>query len=222
MAVFNEFDTLRRQMNRMLGDFGTSIGGGRQAGFGGGLWDDGDVFGEYVPLLMSGVSAPLVGGWNDRPLIGGKIAEEQKMEDVGQKEQGGQLQPAAQSGVGTQLQTFQPQAVLRARVNVEEQKDKYLVTADMPGFDKANIHVNVSGDGLLHLKGEQTREWSEQSKDKSYLRAERSFANIERKLRVPRGVDAEKIAANYENGVLHIVLPKTVEAAKEQKDIAIQ
>lgn len=121
--------------------------------------------------------------------------------------------------------------------SVEEQADKFVVTADVPGFDKQNIKVNVDDNNILTIKAEQTKEWQDQSKDKRYLRAERrktnmqaqgerrassqvmrfdqqltchflsfllEFCNLRRSLRIPKGVDASKIAASYENGVLHV------------------
>lgn len=81
--------------------------------------------------------------------------------------------------------------------------------------------VNVTDDGLLTIKGEQSQEWVDQAKDKKYLHAERTFSNVERTLRLPKGVDTSKIQANLENGVLHVQLPKLPEAEKKQTNIQI-
>jgi len=110
---------------------------------------------------------------------------------------------------------------LSARVNVEDQKDKVVVTAELPGFDKADIKVNVTDDGLLHLSAEHKQEQVNESKDKRYVRAERHFANIQRTLRVPPTVDTTNIKANYENGILHLDLPKReIRSAGQQVPIA--
>jgi HSP20 family molecular chaperone IbpA len=215
MSIFQEFHTLQNQMNRMLNEFSSGLGSRQGQGSlgGGGLWDE-DVF--DFPMLSSSVGGP-----TQSRLRSGKGQEEVKMEEGGDiKPSGGQLSTRDQTG--TAMQTFQPQHVMRARVNIEELKDKFIVTSDMPGFDKQNIKVNLADDGQLHIRGEQTKEHIDQAKDKKYLRAERTFANIERHLRVPRGVDTSKISANYENGVLHVVLPKTEECQKAKQDIQIQ
>jgi HSP20 family protein len=132
-----------------------------------------------------------------------------------------QLQPAQP---GHLLRTFQPQQIMKAKCNVEELADKFVVTAEMPGFDKSNVKINVSDDGMLSIKGEQTKEWVDQSRDKKYCLAERSFSNIQRTLRIPKNVDPQKIAASYENGVLHVCLPKNpeLEASKQKQEIQIQ
>jgi len=209
MSLFQEFDTLRDSVNRMLGDFGTGLGsrrgGRRRSGwndpflgpFSG--WDE-DFF--DMPLMLPSGD---IGGQS--LLTTGKGTDDTKMDDV---KESGQSQALTQ-GQGTQMATFQPQQFMRARVNIEDAKDKYIVTAEMPGFDKSNVKVNVTDDGLLHIKGEQTKEWVDQSKEKKYVRAERTFSNVQRSLRLPRGVDASRIAASYENGILHIDLPKSEE-----------
>lgn len=245
MSIFNEFDSLRSAVNRMMGDFDTGLRGGRGVGGGfGGGWPQssliapsfGGGFGGWdedildMPLLtatsnwMQPTSMFGRGATQGRDLLKG--SDEIKMEDVGQQpqqqQQAGGTQLATRPTGGALTQTFRPDQFLRARVNVEDQKDKFIVTADVPGFDKKNIHVNVSDDGLLHIKAEQKQEHIDEAKDKTYLRAERSFANFRRTLRLPRGVDQAKISANYENGVLHVNLPKTEEALKAKQDIQIQ
>jgi HSP20 family molecular chaperone IbpA len=77
--------------------------------------------------------------------------EETKMTDVDEKSQSTQL---TQPQTGSLLQTFQPGRLMRARVNIEDAGDKYVVTAEMPSFDKQNIKVNVTDDGLLTIKGQ--------------------------------------------------------------------
>lgn len=104
--------------------------------------------------------------------IGGKPSDEMKLEDTGAKHPGQTQLTQRQQQTG--LSTFRPDQVLRARVNVEEQKDKFIVTADVPGFDKQNLKVNLGDDGMLHIAAEQTKEFIDQAKDKKYLRTERS------------------------------------------------
>lgn len=242
MTTFRDFDTFRSQMNRMMNDFGRGFGGrgfgggfGQQGGFGGlGGWDE-DMFDimptvgfglspwdvNYgFPSLTSGTDIGIGGQQQQQGRIqSSKQAEEQKMQDIASQQGGQQLSTLPQQG--TMTQTFAPNQWIRARVNVEEQPDKLIVTADLPGFDKQNIKVNLTDDGRLTIKGEQSKEWTDQSKDKRYLRAERVFSNVHRTLRLPKNVDANKVSAEFVNGVLHVNVPKTEDKSKKT-DINIQ
>lgn len=242
MSVFNEFDQLRNTVNRLMSDFDMGLrgGGGRRHGRGrrgGGGLDMMDEGWSGFPMGMGGwdediLDLPmLTAAMGGQPLGGGQQIgkagdiSETKMEDVGQQPQfsGKQATQLTQKPeAGTLQPTFKPQQIMRARVNVEDAGDKFIVTAELPGFDKQNIKVNVDDNNVLSIKGEQTAEWVDQAKDKKYLRAERSFANIQRNLHLPKGVDPAKITANYENGVLHVNLPKTQEAEKQKQDIQIK
>ena len=58
-------------------------------------------------------------------------------------------------------------------MNVEDQKDQLIVTAEVPGFDKENLKVNISDDNVLTICGEQKKEHIEQSKDKKFVSQQR-------------------------------------------------
>lgn len=99
-------------------------------------------------------------------------------------------------------------------------KDKvYEITAELPGIDANNIDVKFA-DGTLTIKGEKTEEKEEKKKD--YYLSERRYGSFQRSFRVPNGVDADKIEANFKNGVLKLTLPKTAEAQKAEKKITIK
>jgi len=233
MSIFDEFYRMQDLVNRTMGEFAGSLGGGGApggqgrrrgrgrrgslGGFGGGLFDE-DLF-DMAPSML--LASSDIGG----DVSGAGKQAEGKMEDVPQSGVGGiaetqlaQQQPQA----GHLVPTFKPDQVLRARINVEEQPDKFIVTADVPGFSKENIKVNLTDDGLLQIKAEQSQQWKDQSKDKKYLKAERVFANMQRTIALPKGVEPSKISANYENGVLHVNLPKTEEKQRATQDIAVQ
>jgi HSP20 family protein len=127
---------------------------------------------------------------------------------------------SSSSAVATQQNQLVPtQAgqlpLVTCKVNVEDKADKYIVTADVPSFDKANLKLNITDDNMLTISGEQTKEFVEESKDKHYLRKERSFGLVHRSLQLPKNADKSKITANYANGVLHINIGKC--AKKEEK-----
>ena len=104
------------------------------------------------------------------------------------------------------------------RTDIADNGDHYLLEAELPGFKKEDIHLNIEGDLLTILA---KHEDSKEEKDKQYLRRERSFASYERSFDVSE-VKAEEIRANYNNGVLELTLPKKVPATPISKRIEIQ
>lgn len=104
-------------------------------------------------------------------------------------------------------------------VDIVEKDRQYEITAELPGLDESNIEVKVSNGGLT-IKGEKKEEKEEKKKD--YYLSERRFGSFERCFRVPEGVDANKIEASFKKGVLKVTLPKTPEAQKQEKKIAVK
>jgi HSP20 family protein len=104
-------------------------------------------------------------------------------------------------------------------VDIVEKDNVYEITADLPGMDEKNIEVQLSN-GNLTIKGEKKEEKEEKKKD-FYLH-ERRFGSFERTFGVPEGVDADKIEASFNKGVLTITLPKKPEAQKPAKKIDVK
>ena len=104
-------------------------------------------------------------------------------------------------------------------VDIIEKDKAYEVSAELPGMDESNIDVKFA-DGTLTIKGEKNEEKEEKKKD-CYL-SERHFGSFQRTFQVPNGIDADKIDATFKNGVLTVTLPKSAEAAKNEKKIAIK
>ena len=106
-------------------------------------------------------------------------------------------------------------------VDVAEKDKQYEITAELPGMDQNNIEVSLS-DGVLTIKGEKKEEKEEKKKD--YYLSERRYGSFQRSFQVPEGADAEKVEANFKNGILTVILPKTatVQKEKEEKKIAIK
>lgn len=104
------------------------------------------------------------------------------------------------------------------RTDIADKGDHYLLEAELPGFAKENIHINIEGD-LLTISAK--REDNKEEKEKQYVRRERSFASFERSFDISE-VKAEEISANYSNGVLEMSLPKKVPATPVSKRIEIQ
>ena len=104
-------------------------------------------------------------------------------------------------------------------VDVAEKDKTYEVTAELPGIDEKNIEVTVTN-GVLTIKGEKKEEKEEKKKD--YYFSERRLGSFQRSFRVPEGVDADKIEANFKNGVLTVNLPKSAQAQQQEKKITVK
>jgi HSP20 family protein len=104
-------------------------------------------------------------------------------------------------------------------MDIVERDQGFEVSAELPGMEPANIDVKLAN-GILTISGEKKEEREEKRKN-SYL-SERRYGSFERSLRVPDGVDAEKIEANFSKGVLTVKLPKSAQAQKNEKKIAVK
>jgi len=104
-------------------------------------------------------------------------------------------------------------------VDIAEKEKTYEITAELPGMDESNIEVKLSN-GMLTINGEKKEEKEE--KRRNYYLSERRYGSFQRSFRVPEGVDADKIDATFKKGVLTVTLPKSPEALKKEKKIAIK
>jgi len=104
-------------------------------------------------------------------------------------------------------------------VDFVETDKGYEVTAELPGLDEKNIEVKFA-DGVLTLRGEKQEEKEEKKKD--YYLNERSYGSFHRALQLPGGIDEDKIEATFKKGVLKVTVPKSAEAQKAEKKIAVK
>lgn len=95
-------------------------------------------------------------------------------------------------------------------VDIQENENELLLTADVPGIAMENIDISIE-DGALTLSGE--RKFENEENKGGYHRIERSYGGFKRVFTLPDSVDAEKVSAAYNAGVLKVTLPKK-EAAK--------
>jgi HSP20 family protein len=89
-------------------------------------------------------------------------------------------------------------------MNVWTSKDGAVLTAELPGVKPDDIDISVVGDTLT-LSG--TRQAEERSEGTTYHRRERGFGKFTRSFQLPFHVDAGKVEAHFESGVLHVSLP---------------
>lgn len=104
-------------------------------------------------------------------------------------------------------------------VDIVEEKDRFLLQADLPGVDSANIEVSME-DGVLSVAGERHSEKRDETE--GVRRIERVSGRFDRRFSLPETADAEHITAKSSNGILEVTIPKlpvvqarriTVEAA---------
>ena len=98
-------------------------------------------------------------------------------------------------------------------IEMVEKEDKFVVKAELPGIKEEDVDVSVVDDTLT-IKGEKKTE--NEVKEEDYYCCERSYGSFFRSIGLPSNVDAKKIEANYEDGVLEVSLPKAVEAKPEK------
>jgi len=93
-------------------------------------------------------------------------------------------------------------------VDIVEEKDKFVLRADVPGVDPTEIDVSMDA-GVLTVSGERHNETSEESE--GLKRVERSSGKFYRRFTLPETADADGIAARSSNGILEVTIPKQPE-----------
>jgi HSP20 family protein len=102
-------------------------------------------------------------------------------------------------------------------VDVAHHDGELVVTADVPGFEKADFDISVDGD-LLTIRADSEMESS--IDEDAYVRRERHQRSMRRTIRLPADVDGEGAAAGYRNGVLTVTIP--VESDADVRHIDVQ
>jgi len=97
--------------------------------------------------------------------------------------------------------------------DVEETDSQYLVSFDMPGVSKDNINIEIV-DNILTVSGERKSEKVENKKSQHLV--ERSYGHFRRSFTLPSTIDADRVEANYHDGVLIIGIPKAESSKARQ------
>ena len=106
------------------------------------------------------------------------------------------------------------------RTDIRDQGDKFLLEAELPGFDKEDIQLELT-DGILTIKAEH-KENSEEKNDKGeFVRRERRYGSFSRTFDVS-GIDENAITASYKSGILELSLPKQAPVVPASRQISIQ
>ena len=104
------------------------------------------------------------------------------------------------------------------RMDVTEDDEKITVTAEMPGLSEDDVEVTLNDD-LLVVKGEK-RMGDSREEDDVHV-SERRFGSFQRSLRLPDGIDEDKITAHVDKGVLTVVVPKLPGQDKPERNIPV-
>lgn len=106
-------------------------------------------------------------------------------------------------------------------VNLRETDRSYEMSVVAPGLRKEDFKLNVTND-LLTISYEQKEEQSNGSKEEGWLRNEYRMQSFTRSFSLDDTVDVNKISASYDNGILHLTLPKKESAQRVSKTIEIK
>jgi HSP20 family protein len=104
-------------------------------------------------------------------------------------------------------------------VDIYEDENAITLKADIPGIDPDTLDIRVEGNRLV-LRGERNME--KEVKRENFYRMERSYGSFTRIFALPQNVQADKIDANYKNGVLHVSIPKKEEAKPKQVKVKFE
>jgi HSP20 family protein len=103
-------------------------------------------------------------------------------------------------------------------MDLVETGEHFVLRADLPGLTEADVSIELE-DNVLTVAGERKAE--HEAKKEGYYRMERSFGQFRRSLTLPEGVDAEKIAATFDKGVLEVRIPKPEERKPHRVAISV-
>ena len=98
------------------------------------------------------------------------------------------------------------EGIQRMRTDIRDEGDKLVLEAELPGFAKEDISIDINDD-MLTLSAEHKTESEEKDKNGKYIRRERSYGSYKRNFDLS-GINADAITAEYKNGVLCLDLPK--------------
>ena len=94
-------------------------------------------------------------------------------------------------------------------VDIYENENDIVLKAELPGVEPKDVEVKVE-DNTHYLKGE--RKFEKETKEENYHRVERSYGSFARSFSLPNSINAEKVKADYRDGLLTLTLPKREEA----------
>ena len=110
------------------------------------------------------------------------------------------------------------ESLVDVRFDISEGEEGIEITAELPGMAEKDVEIALDN-GVLTIKGE--KKFEKETKDRDYHLSERRYGHFARSMRLPDSIDQEHIRANFDKGVLSVILPKRPEAKAQKKKIEI-
>ena len=101
-------------------------------------------------------------------------------------------------------------------MDIFDTEDAVVLKAELPGLSADDIDIEID-DNVLTVKGE--RRFEDTVEEGRYYRLERAYGSFQRTVTLPQGVKSEEISADFENGVLHVRIPKADEVKPRKIDV---
>jgi len=118
-----------------------------------------------------------------------------------------------------QRRFFGETAIRDFKTDIRDEGDHYLLEADLPGFKKEDIAVNIEGETLT-IRAERAENSEEKDKKGEFIKRERCYGSFSRSFDMT-GIRTEDVSAAYENGVLKLTLPKKQETLPTSRRLEI-
>ncbi|MFP4579665.1 MAG: Hsp20/alpha crystallin family protein [Candidatus Sumerlaeia bacterium] len=125
-------------------------------------------------------------------------------------------------GIAPHWKTLWPEslgdAFMRPEVDISATEKQYKIEVELPGVQADDVKIEISGDNLI-IKGEKKQEKEEKEED--YYALERSYGSFQRILDLPEDAQKDDIKADFKNGVMSILIPRTKTAKSEIRQIEV-
>lgn len=105
------------------------------------------------------------------------------------------------------------------KVDIKETKESYIIKAELPGVNKNDVSVTLE-QGVLTIRGEKKFE-KEYDEEKTH-RVECSYGSFVRSFSLPESVDENKVTANFKDGLLNLLIPKSPKAKQKSIEINVE
>lgn len=115
---------------------------------------------------------------------------------------------------------FTTEDLAEFKTDITDQGDSFLLEADMPGFKKDDIHIDLDGDTLT-VSAERHSEVDKSDESKKIIHKERSYGSYKRQFDIS-SVEADKISVKYDDGVLKLTMPKKTKQSPSARRIEIE
>ena len=115
---------------------------------------------------------------------------------------------------------FSDRSLGEFKTDIRDNGDSFVLEADLPGFNKDDIHVDLS-DNSLTITAERHSDYEQKDKKGNYVRCERSYGSYTRSFSTD-GIDTANIKAAYTDGVLRLTLPKQQQILPSSRRLEIE